>query len=152
MARPDPLAQAAQKARVRLTKSEQERRQQAQAYRPGALYADPSLVSERWSCAVGRFLRIFQGIAKSSDVTKAVSGAEYPELTREAVELWFHYFTDRHRPAPLTGVDRNPFRGMSDKDATRKFMRLVEDVCDRSTGKMGSWYAGISVTGAARNR
>lgn len=152
MARPDQLAKAAEAARVRLTKSEQERRQQAQSYRPGVLYNNPQLISERWSCAVGRFRRIIEGLGKSSSVTGAIDGAEYPHLAREAIELWHFYFADRFKPPPLTGIDRNPFRGLSDKDAAGKFMRLVEDVCDRSTGKMGSWYAGLSLTGAARNR
>jgi len=46
----------------------------------------------------------------------------------------------RDRPAPTTGIDHNPFRGLSDKDAARMFMRRVYDICDRSTGVLGHWW------------
>jgi len=110
----------------------------ARPYRPRALHADPRTISHRWPHAVARIYRILQGAQKSSSFVTAVNGAEYPELARQYAETWIYYMT-RGKPAPVGKVDHNPFRNLSDTDAMRKFVRFVEDICDRSTGKLGSW-------------
>lgn len=114
-------------------------RADAVRYRPGVLHANPYKVSPRWPYAVMRIKRILEGAAKVSSIEGAVRGAEHAKLAQEYVEAWTYYMT-RSKPPPLKGADHNPFRFMSDVDAAKKFMRLVEDICDRSTGRLGAWY------------
>jgi hypothetical protein len=104
-----------------------------------SLHTNPMTISARWGAAVARIARILEGCAKSTSLVAAVEGAELGQLATEYFEVYSNY-PRRHQPPPPSGNDRNPFRGLSDKDASRKFMRLVEDICDRSTGKLGSWY------------
>ena len=111
----------------------------ARPYRPMALWENPRKVGPRWPFACMRIRRILEGVARSSSITDAVGGAEYKKLAREYGETYAYYLT-RDRPAPARRVDHNPFRGLSDHDAFRMFVRKVEDICDRSTGKLGSWY------------
>lgn len=110
-----------------------------QAYRPDMLYADPRIISPRWSYAVMRIKRILEGAARAPSVEDAVKGAEHAALAQQYMETWAFYMF-RSKPAPLVGTDHNPFRHMSDGDAIRRFVRMVEDICDRSTGRLGSWY------------
>lgn len=58
-----------------------------------------------------------------------------PKLANEFLELWTWY-------GPLRGLysPKNEFYWLSDGDAARKFVRGLEDICDRSTGKFGPWY------------
>lgn len=103
-----------------------------------ALDGDPRAVSERWALAAYRIAQIIQGAASGAALGN-VDGAAVPKLAREYLELWA-YFTTRHAPPRQFGrVDHNPFRGMLDADAARKFMRMCEDICDRSTGRFGQW-------------
>ncbi len=103
-----------------------------------ALDGDPRAVSERWALAAYRIAQIIQGAAAGTTLGNT-GGAAVPALAREYFETW-SYFTTRHAPQRQLGrVDHNPFRGMSDADAARKFMRLCEDICDRSTGRFGQW-------------
>lgn len=107
-------------------------------YRPRVLHADPRTISKDWPYAVMRIKRILEGAARSSSIEGAVSGAEYPALAKQYMETWIYYMT-RDRSVPVGKVDHNPFRHLSDGDAMRKFVRFVEDVCDRSTGKLHAW-------------
>lgn len=112
-------------------------------YRPRALHADPSSISPRWPYAVARIYRIGEG-AKASTYERSVESSECPKLAKQYLETYAYYMT-RTRPPPLhpdgrPRTDHNPFRGLSDYDAMRKFVRAVEDICDRSTGKLGPWY------------
>lgn len=107
-------------------------------YRPNFLHKNPMLISERWGAATARLMRILQG-SWGSSLTEAVENSEVPRLAREFLDVYGYYMT-RGRPAPLSGVDRNPFRDLSDKDAARLFMRKVEDICDKSTRELGGWY------------
>ncbi len=66
-----------------------------------------------------------------------VSTCEMPKLAWEAMRIQAFIIT-RHVP-PKFGSERNPFYGLSDVDFERKFRRLVEDLCDKSTGRMGPW-------------
>jgi len=99
---------------------------------------DPLLVSAKWGGAVRRFGQILQTHGKASSIVLAIADAEVESLAKQAAEVWGFYMT-RGRPPP-PGIDHNPFRGMSTKDASLKLMRLVEDICDRSTGRMGPWW------------
>lgn len=135
--RPDPLAEAQQETGLRVIR-------EGEAGRPiysRAMHHNPMLVSERWGAAVARLARILQGgVEKRSTIVAAVTGGgKLAKLAAEYTELWGNYMF-RHQPPPLSGKDHNPFRGLSDRDASQKFMRLVEDICDKSTGELGTWY------------
>jgi len=111
------------------------------------LHEDPTKVSERWGYAAGRIKRILEGVRKdTSSLVVAVEDAELGKLATEFADLWAHFKTFMG-PAPRTGPDPNPFRGLSTRDAARKFQRLVEDICDRSTGipGLGPWFTGPGV-------
>ena len=137
--RPNLIAQAEADNHKRLTLSEADRLATAIPVRPAVMHRNPMLVSERWGAACARIARIIEGVARASTFTAAVDGAELPTLARRYAEVW-SYFLTRAKPPPVRGVDHNPFRGLSDRDASRKVMRLVEDICDASTGVLGSWY------------
>jgi hypothetical protein len=111
----------------------------AKAYRPRVLHANPAAMSARWPYAVMRLKRIMEG-ASASSFDRAVQTSECPDLAKAYAETWLYYMT-RTRPAPLYKIDHNPFRGLSDIDASRKFMRLCEDICDRSSSRLGTWFA-----------
>lgn len=106
--------------------------------RPVHLHRNPMTISERWGAATARIARILEGAAGST-LAGAVANAQIPHLAKQYTETWGYYLT-RSKPPPANRVDHNPFRGQSDKDASRKFMRLVEDICDKSTGVLGSWF------------
>lgn len=129
------------KFKMRVSGSEEERLADRTAYRPVVLHANPTLISHRWPYAVMRIKRILEGVARSSSLEAAIGQAEYKTLAKEYVELYAFYLT-RTRPPPRKGSDHNPFRNLSDLDASRMFVRKVEDLCDRSTrhAGLGSWY------------
>lgn len=102
-----------------------------------ALHATPKPGS-RWSLALGRLARIVSGATPSTDRKKMVSTCEIPSLAWEALRI-HAYVVTRHIP-PRFGDEPNPFYGLTDRDFTRKFQRMVEDICDRSTGRMGPWF------------
>ena len=131
--------QAMHNAGLVMTGSVQERMATATPYRPAVLYADPNTISSRHPFAVMRFNRILEGLTKSSNIETAVRTAEHPELVKQCIETWVYYMT-RTRPAPAKGVDHNPFRHLTDLEASKKFQRLLEDIADRSTGVFGPWY------------
>lgn len=138
--RPDPVAQAAAENGLRTNAS-------GQIVRFRVLHDDPTKISERWGYAAGRIKRILEGIRRdTSSLVVAVEHAECGKLATEFADLWAH-FKQFMGPPPKTGPDRNPFRGLSTKDAARKFQRLVEDICDRSTGipGFGPWFTGPGV-------
>jgi hypothetical protein len=124
---------------LNLTRGDKNRLSTARAYRPKALYANPLMIGERWAHAVKRIERIMEGCARANNLKAAANGAEYGGLATRFAETWAYYIT-RSKPSPTRGMDHNPFRGLSDRDASRKFIRMVEDICDASTGVLGSWY------------
>lgn len=131
--RPNRVAEAAAANGTRLDPT-------GQVIRSRVVHGDPTKISERWGCAAGRIRRILEGVKRdTSSLVVAVENAELGKLATEFAEIWA-CFTLREQPAPLTGKDRNPFRGMTTRDAARMFQRLVEDLCDRSTGVLGHWY------------
>lgn len=112
----------------------------ATSYRPRVLYGgNRTRFWPRGDAAAARIYRILEGCAKSPSLEAAVKGAQYKGLAQRYMETWV-YFTTRDRPPPVKGTDHNPFRHLSDRDAERKFQRIVEDICDASTGVLGSWW------------
>lgn len=96
-------------------------------------------VSERWGYAMGRINRILEPrgnikAAANKGMDAVVQEAAYPKLAAKFLNLWT-WFLMRH-----TRSKWNPFYGMSQQDAARMFMRGVENICDESTGVLGSWY------------
>ena len=79
---------------------------------------------------------IAQAAANGKDMHDALIECNCPALAREFLELWSWY-------VPLRGLKslKNPFYLMHDGDAARKFIRGLEDICDRSNGWAGvNWY------------
>lgn len=111
----------------------------SQAYRPRVLYGKRRTFWPRGDAAAARIFRIMQGCTKSTSLEQAVHGAQYKRLAQAYAETWVYYMT-RSKPPPVTGNDHNPFRRLSDIDAERMFIRKVEDICDLSTGVLGSWW------------
>ena len=58
-----------------------------------------------------------------------------PELSLEFLELWTWYGPLRRMPSK-----KNTFFYLNEYDAAAKFIRGLEDICDRSTGKFGPWW------------
>lgn len=108
-------------------------------YYCSVLDGNPQLVSEQWGAAVARIKRILEGTGGSAVFSQAVTNATMPKLAARVIEVW-SFYKNRGRPAPARGVDHNPFRGLSNRDAFRMYQRLMMDICDRSTGVLGSWY------------
>lgn len=130
--RPDVVAQ--QFAREGLA------RPSGETLRFRSFHARPQSVSERWGYAVARVRRILEGSGGASTFEQGTKNATMPKLAKEFSDLYGYWLTMFAPPPPMGTVDPNPFRGLSAKDASRKFIRLVEDICDRSTGVLGSWY------------
>jgi hypothetical protein len=102
--------------------------------RPDVLYAEAQAVGERWGFAVGRLKRILEGSTRATTLEAGLGDATIPKLAREYFVLW-GWFLVRHQKH-----DKNPFLGLSDRDAARKFIRGVEDICDKSSAQMGPWW------------
>ncbi len=87
--------------------------------------------------ARARLVRILEGSGASGEATmaEALKYAAMPGLAREFVNLVVWYKFARHRRSKW-----NPFLGLSDGDAAKKFSALIFDICDRSTGRMGHWW------------
>ena len=87
----------------------------------------------RFPFAMARMKRICQRApasgARPKGIMAALGEAEVPALARDFFATLFDY--QQHR-----GV----FRGKSRIDAARIFVRKVEDIADKSTGKLGPWY------------
>jgi hypothetical protein len=137
--RPDLLAEAQAETHTKLTVDRDPADgENPHRYRPRVLHRNPMQTSARWGAAVARIGRIIEG-ASGSTLAAAAANAKIPELAKRWVEVYGYYMT-RAMPPPATRVDHNPFRGLSDRDAARAFMRAVEDICDASTGVLGAWY------------
>lgn len=156
MARPDPIAEELDKTGLLLSKGKRE----AAPYRPAILDLDPTSKRHPWwyANACARIGRILEGARPSlgtfsggSSIESACKTAGHPKCAKIFLETWF-YFMTRGRPAPIIGTDHNPFRNLPDREAYARWYQIVERICDASTGKLGTWRAGLSETGAARNR
>lgn len=154
--RPDPVAE--ELARSGLTLSKGERK--GKVVKPVALDLSPTSKRHPWwyayACArIGRILEgakpSFGAFSRGAALESACATAAHPKCARLVMEA-YAYFTTRERPAPTRGTDHNPFRGLSDADATARWYSVIERICDASTGKLGTWRVGLSETGAARNK
>jgi hypothetical protein len=112
-------------------------------FRPRTLYANPKAISERWALACGRIARITQGTGIAGTHKDACVTADCPELARKFGDLFANYLLSRNPNAkadPNSAMVRhNPFWLKSDADAARMFMRMVEDICDESSARLGPW-------------
>lgn len=137
--RVNPLADELARTKTRLLKA-----RNGELKRGGAkdiLEKAPHKVSTRWPYACARIQRICEGAQprKGHTFETACKTATVPKLAHSFMELYAYYVT-RSRPAPTVGGDHNPFRHLPDNEAEAKFQRLVEDICDKSSAKLGSWY------------
>lgn len=100
--------------------------------------------SERWQAAKYRLAMIMRGASPpirrpdgSFDFRSMTATCEAPALAYKFLCHWFDHDlryvaqTQRH----------NPYFGLSNRDASLKLARLVEDLCDQSTGipGLGAW-------------
>ena len=92
----------------------------------------------RWSFALGRLRRIVEGATSHSNPRIATSTCEMPDLAYQVFRLHAAVAL-RHLP-PRPGDEPNPFHGLSDVDFGRKLQRLVEDICDKSSKRLGPWF------------
>lgn len=110
--------------------------------KPGDAICDATPKSER---AVRMFGRIKQIMRPRGDIAAMASRGNTlaectrectdPELSLEFLELWTWYMPLRGLASP-----KNKFYWLSDGDAARRFIRGLEDICDKSTGKFGPWW------------
>lgn len=126
--RSNAIAEAQQKTGVRLLNGNVE------LWRPSFMFKKPLETGKRWGFACGRIARILHD---GKDGRKYVGNCG--PYAYEYETLWA-CFQSRNLPAAARGFEKNPFDGLTDKDAARAFMRGVEDICDRSTGVLGSWF------------
>lgn len=105
-----------------------------------SLDANPQQLGARWGAACARLHRIMEGAGRSATLAGAVANSTVPKLAREWMDA-YGFFMTRGGPPPSRGrIDPNPFRGLSDRDASRLLIRMGEDICDRSTGVLNAWY------------
>jgi len=109
----------------------------ARPVRSRVMDANPFSLGETWARAVARLERILQGAGAATTIGAGALNAEVPKLAAKWAEAYAFYLTRTKAPPP--GVDHNPFRGLSDRDAARKLKAFVEDLCDQSTGSLGAW-------------
>lgn len=97
-----------------------------------------SVPGSRWSYAMGRLARILERPPIPS--RRPWEDCQIPKLAKEVYRLKAFIELDPMRRMEKVGDEVNPFYGLSDKDFERKFRRLIENICDRSTGRLGQWY------------
>ena len=135
---PDPARKERGRARTKKRAAEQGLRV---VERPGSYDVHSALdvkgaIDSQMQAAIARIGRILEndGGTHVSDFDKAIAATAVPKLAREFLRLLFGYQL-RGRQSK-----HNPFCGLSDRDASRKFLRGILDICDRSTGVMGHWW------------
>lgn len=92
----------------------------------------------RAAYAKGRILRILEGATPSASLETACQTATIPSLALEVMRLYSNMVTRGFPRRPQD--ERNPFFGMSDLDASQMMQAMLENICDRSTGKLGPWW------------
>lgn len=100
-------------------------------------------LSERWALAKGRLVRVMDGAGEPTrhadgtyDLLAMTRTCGFPEGAADFLSVWLSF----DFRAVWQTRKHNPFYGMSHRDASLKFVRLVEDICDRSTCRFGSWF------------
>lgn len=99
-----------------------------------ALHAKPRPGS-KWSFAMGRLARILQRPNLPSRTPW--EDCEIPHLAKRVYRIQA-FVTFRH--LARVGSEENPLHGLSDADFQRKFRRMIEDICDASSSKLGPWW------------
>lgn len=109
---------------------------------PGDMILDATPKSEKAIRMFGRVKQILRprgDIAaearKGKDLRDCTSECTDPVLALEFLELWTWYGPLRRLPSP-----KNKFFMMTNTDAAMAFVRGLEDICDRSTGRFGPWW------------
>lgn len=102
-----------------------------------ALHTAPTPMTKS-AFALGRIHRIVSGATPHRNPKIMCSTCEIPELAEQVLRL-FALFASRHRK-PRPGDEPNPFYGRRLKDIDRMMTRAIEDICDRSTGRLGPWW------------
>lgn len=99
--------------------------------------------SPKWKHALGRMARVIQGYQpvfnadNSPNFYKGTRTCEYPDGAYEWLAAWKGL---EMRYAPAT-KGKNPYFGMSHRDASLKFVAETMNICDRSTcTSMGGWW------------
>ena len=88
----------------------------------------------RMSFAKGRICRILEGITPNKDLVKACETATIPALALEVLRMYANFAT---RGAARRPTDEpNPFTGLSERDASRMAQAILENICDRSSGRI----------------
>lgn len=82
---------------------------------------------------ISQIIRLHEGETKR-DPYSLLSLNENPKLAREAISETVYY------RQPGIGGKHNPYRDMNDRDRSRKYIRRLEDICDRSTAYFGPWW------------
>ena len=99
--------------------------------------------SDRWGHAKGRLAAIVAGAGAPKrfasgafDFRSMTSTCACPDLAYRFLAAWCDF--DLRYVAQT--AKHNPFFGMSSRDASLKLARVVEDLCDASTGRLGQWW------------
>lgn len=99
-----------------------------------SLHAKP-IPGSKWSYAMGRLARILARPNLPS--RKPWEDCEIPHLAKRVYELKA-FVTFRH--LEKVGDQANPFFGLSARDFERKFRAMTMQICDESTGRLGTWW------------
>ncbi len=105
---------------------------------PNRIEHAKAVAGSRWSFAMGRLKRIIAGATAHPDVTIATSTCEMPALARDVFRIQAFVLSRRAVQRPQD--ERNPFAGLSNEDFARKLQRKIEDICDRSSARLGPWW------------
>lgn len=99
-----------------------------------SLSAKP-IPGSKWSYAMGRLARILARPNLPS--RKPWEDCEIPHLAKRVYELKA-FVLFRH--LEKVGDQINPLFGLNAKDFERKFRAMTIQICDESTGRLGSWW------------
>ena len=143
-------------AEIRRIRRESMEREQAAA---GAVQIKPGMVKRRrvkqmhalpeadsrWKLALDRVALLLRGVKSPIGRTANLDAARtymfedcpVPRLADEIDRIRALMVVRDRMPRP--GDEPNPFFGMNKDDAGNLLQRMLEDICDRSTGKLGPW-------------
>lgn len=129
-------------ARAAAVGAEIQRGQVQVVSRKDPLLHGKTMPDDKWSFAKGRSARIMSGATQHSDPKIATSTCEMPALALRLYTIYACLSVARslEKSAMRFRVRDNPFAGFNAKDRVRILRRLVEDVCDESSGRLGPWW------------
>lgn len=118
-----------------------------------SLLADVPNPNDKWAWALGRLAVILRGAdplafvrpgASTVEIMRAItSTCECPDLAFEVERLkahWGLYLATGCKGTLKILGEPNVFAGLPLGTALAKYRRLTEDICDKSTGRLGSWW------------